>query len=40
MRTDDPALLDEWADNWRDIVDFEFVPVTSGGEAAAKVLAG
>ncbi len=40
MRTDDPALLERWASNWSDLVDFEFVPVISGAEAAARVLPG
>jgi hypothetical protein len=26
-------LLEEWADNWRDLVDFEFVPVRRSKEA-------
>jgi hypothetical protein len=30
MSCDDPALLETWADNWRD---FEFIPVTTS-EAA------
>ncbi len=40
MRTDDPALLAQWAMNWSDIVDFEFVPLITGAEAAARVLPG
>ena len=39
MRTDDPALLEEWAAHWRDLVDFEFVPVLTSREAAAVALA-
>jgi hypothetical protein len=38
MRTDDVRLLHEWASHWSDLVDFEFIPVTTGREAAAKVL--
>ena len=38
MRTDDPALLEEWASHWRDLVDFEFVEVMTSREAAAIVL--
>ena len=34
MSCDDPALLETWADNWRDLVDFEFVPVLTGAEMA------
>lgn len=40
METPDPALLDEWASNWRDLVDFEFVPVITGQEMAERVRAG
>lgn len=39
MSCDDPALLEAWADNWRDLVDFEFIPVTTGAAAHAAVLA-
>ena len=34
MECDDEALLHRWADNWRDLVDFEFVPVFTGVEMA------
>jgi len=27
MECDDPQLLEEWAGHWRDLIDFEFVPV-------------
>ena len=37
MRCDDRALLDQWLDNWSDIVDFEVVPVITSAEASAKV---
>ena len=37
MRTDDPALLTQWASHWKDLVDFEFIPVISGKDAAARV---
>jgi hypothetical protein len=33
MSCEDPALLETWADNWRDLVDFEFIPVTSSQAA-------
>ena len=36
METDDPALLEVWAANWADIVDFEFVPVVTSREMAAR----
>lgn len=34
MECDDESLLERWADNWRDLVDFEFVPVVTGAEMA------
>lgn len=37
MECDDPTLLEEWLDRWRDIVDFETVPVTTSADAAAAV---
>jgi hypothetical protein len=37
METADPALLEQWMANWRDIVDFEVHPVISSAEAAARV---
>jgi hypothetical protein len=37
METDDPRLLDEWIANWRDLVDFEVIPVLPSAEAAARV---
>jgi hypothetical protein len=27
MRTDDESLFQRWIDNWKDLVDFEIVPV-------------
>ena len=38
MRTDDEQLLHQWAANWSDICDFEFVRVITGKEASVKVL--
>jgi hypothetical protein len=37
METDDRALLDEWIGNWKDIVDFEVIPVILSAEALAAV---
>jgi hypothetical protein len=37
MRTDNPDLLKQWASHWKDLVDFEFIPVISGKEAAQQV---
>jgi hypothetical protein len=34
MRTEDFALFDKWIANWRDLVDFEIVPVRTSAEAA------
>jgi hypothetical protein len=33
MDCDDPGLLDQWAAHWRDLVDFDFVPVRRSKEA-------
>ena len=38
MECDDRRLLDEWLDNWKDIVDFECIPVITSAEAASAVL--
>jgi hypothetical protein len=37
METDDPRLLEAWADHWRDLADFEFVPIMTSAQAAAKM---
>ena len=34
MQTEDFALFDKWTTNWRDLVDFEVVPVRTSAEAA------
>ena len=34
MECDDTQLLEQWADHWRDLVDFEFMPVRRSQEAA------
>jgi hypothetical protein len=39
MQCEDRQLLDEWMANWRDIVDFEVVPVMTSAEAASRALA-
>lgn len=33
METSDPKLMTEWTAHWRDIVDFEVVPVMSSADA-------
>lgn len=37
MECDDPALLQEWIDRWKDLVDFEVIPVVTSSEAAAVI---
>lgn len=37
MECDDRGLLDQWMANWRDIVDFEVIPVITSAEAQAVV---
>ena len=32
MRAEDFALFDRWIDNWRDLMDFEIVPVRTSAE--------
>jgi hypothetical protein len=34
MRTEDPSLLTLWTDAWKDLVDFEIIPVRASAEAA------
>ena len=40
MECDDARLLEEWADHWRDLVEFEFVPICRSKEAAEFIAAG
>jgi hypothetical protein len=35
MECDDPRLLEQWMDRWKDLVDFEVIPVVPSSEAAA-----
>ena len=37
METDNPALLEEWMANWRDLANFEIHPVISSAEASALI---
>lgn len=37
MECDDAGLLEQWANYWRDLVEFEFVPVRQSKEAAEMV---
>ncbi len=34
METEEPSLLRVWAENWNDLVDFEFVEVATSAETA------
>jgi len=34
MKTSDPTLMEEWIENWNDIVEFEVIAVTSSADAA------
>lgn len=38
MECEDERLLHEWADRWRDLMDFEFVPVLTSDAAREKAL--
>jgi hypothetical protein len=37
MECDDPRTLDAWMDQWKDLVDFEVVPVVTSAEAASMI---
>lgn len=37
METDDPALLEQWMASWRDLADFEVVPVLTSAEAVVAI---
>lgn len=37
MECDDIALLNEWIAHWRDLVDFEVVPVVTSAEAVERI---
>ena len=37
MECDDPALLERWTAAWRDLVDFEVLPVVTSAAAVAAV---
>jgi uncharacterized protein DUF3303 len=38
MATDDPGLLEDWIARWRDLAEFEVVPVLPSAEARQRVL--
>jgi len=37
MRTEDESLLQDWTDNWKDLMDFEIVPVRTSGEVRERM---
>ena len=37
MECDDPHLLEQWIDQWKDLVDFEIIPVVTSAEAASAI---
>jgi hypothetical protein len=37
MECEDPALLAQWAARWKDLIDFEIIPVVTSAEAVASV---
>ena len=37
MECDDPALLEEWLSHWRDLADFEVIPVNTSADAATAI---
>ena len=37
MECDSPELLHQWVDRWKDLVDFEVIPVVTSAEAAAAI---
>lgn len=38
MQTDDEKLFEQWSDHWKDLVEFEFIPVRTSREAT-KIIA-
>jgi Protein of unknown function (DUF3303) len=39
MECDDPELLREWMDRWKDLVDFEVTAIVTSAEAVAAIAA-
>jgi hypothetical protein len=37
MECEDPALLTQWTERWRDLVDFEVIPVVTSADASASI---
>jgi len=38
METEDRSLLDQWMENWNDLVDFEVYPVTTSDKAVEETV--
>lgn len=38
MECDDPRLLNQWMEQWKDLVSFEVVPVMTSAKAAGRVV--
>jgi hypothetical protein len=39
MQTEDFALFDRWIENWRDLMDFDIVPVRTSAKAVEVISA-
>jgi hypothetical protein len=37
MKTENRKLLDEWIDHWKDLVDFQIIPVQTSTDAMKKI---
>jgi len=37
MECQDPRMINDWIENWQDIVDFEIVPVITSEEAQKRI---
>jgi hypothetical protein len=37
MESEDRQLFDEWTAHWKDLIDFEVIPVTTSAEAVAAI---
>jgi hypothetical protein len=37
MECDDRRVLESWMDEWKDLVDFDVVPVVTSAEAASTI---
>jgi len=37
MECDDPAIMSQWMDRWRDLVTFEVLPVMTSADAVARI---